>query len=169
MREKTISTKYFKTYKIVMFSILSLTLVTYVVLSFAQKGYFGVVIGVTYFLTGIFVWFPALSKTAKSLKQIAYDKENLVVFEDQQQTLIPLEHIKDIELTSLDGLYKFTLSQPQSFGNELFCKTSMWYPFNYPKVDKELDYIRYLVRQAKQRAWQVQDTHHLTSNTPQNS
>ena len=42
---------------------------------------------------------------------------------------------KIIEITSLDGMYRFNLMDQEVFGPYILCKTSMWYPFNFKKVD----------------------------------
>lgn len=56
--------------------------------------------------------------------------------------------MKDVEIISLDGLYKFRLYHHDQFAKEVVCKPSIWYPLNFRKVDKELDRIRSWVRRA---------------------
>lgn len=166
IHEKTISTKYLKYYRYIVVLLVSIIAVTYSVNAFLINGLLGIALGLSYIVLFIVVYLPHLNKLMKSIKQISYDHEYLYVHEADQQLMLPLSRIRDVELTSLDGLYKFNLMDEQHFGKELNCKTSMWYPFNYKKVDKELDFIRYLIKKAKERNYQFTENNILTSNTP---
>ena len=98
------------------------------------------------------------------VKQISYDNQYLYVHEDGADTQIPLERIRDVEITSLDGMYKFNLMDKDTYGPYILCKTSMWYPLNFKKVDKELDYVRFLINKRK-RTIQSENQQQLPSNT----
>lgn len=96
----------------------------------------------------IFYWFPEVRKSIRRIREIAYDKENLYVKEGNYEIQIPFHDVKDIEIMSLDGLYKFKLYHHDQFGDEVICKPSLWYPLNYKKIDAELNRIRSYVRKA---------------------
>lgn len=108
------------------------------------------IIAITYILATIFIWFPQAKKFFSMLKEISYDKENIYVHEGGYEIQVPFHGIKDIELISVGGLYKFTLYQNDQFGKEVICKPSLWYPLNYKRIDKELNRIRSMVRKAHQ-------------------
>jgi hypothetical protein len=167
INEKTISTKYLKYYRYFLILFISTMVLLYSFQAFMMNGFLGIALGLSYAVLFFMVYLPRVNKLMKSLKQISYDHEYLYVHEADQQLMLPLSRIKIVELTSLDGLYKFNLMDEQHFGKELYCKTSMWYPFNYKKVDKDLDFIRYLIKKAKERSYPITNNNILTSNTPQ--
>lgn len=82
------------------------------------------------------------------IKEVSHDKENLYVKEGTYEIQIPFYQVKDVEILSLDGLYKFHFFHHDQFGKEVICKPSLWYPLNFRKIDKELDQLRFLVRKA---------------------
>jgi hypothetical protein len=105
-----------------------------------------------------------MRKNLRLLKQISYNNQFLYVHEEGVDTQVPLERIRDVEIMSLDGMYKFHLMDKEAFGPYIMCKTSIWYPFNFKKVDKELDHVRYLISKRK-REIQIEQTNQLPSNT----
>ncbi len=132
-----------------MIIVLMTLFVTFYVIAFGSKGGFiGVLMGVAYPIFLIFYWFPEARKSMNRIREIAYDKENLYVKEGDYEIQIPFHDVKDIEIMSLDGLYKFKLYHHDQFGDEVICKPSLWYPFNYKKIDAELNRIRSFVRKA---------------------
>ena len=65
----------------------------------------------------------------------------------------------------MDGLYKFKLYHHDQFGSEVVCKPSIWYPFNYKRIDAELNRIRSYVRKAhREYKEQIVLYRSLTSN-----
>ncbi len=108
-------------------------------------------------ILGVIVVF-ALSKSYKDtygkIKEISYDEENLYVHEQDYEIQIPYHQVKDVEIISLGGLYKFTLLRHDQFGREVICKPSIWYPLNYRKIDKKLNKIRSMIRKAQ---WKYKD------------
>jgi len=96
-------------------------------------------------------------KSFKLLKQVSYDEQNLYVQQDDFESQIPFYRIKNVELISLDGVYKFVLIDNDQFGDTVLCKPSIWYPFTYKKVDKELQEIRNRIAKVKELYWQDRD------------
>ncbi len=82
------------------------------------------------------------------LKEISYDSSNLYIHEADYEIQIPYYQVRDVEIISLGGLYKFHLYHSDQFGKEVLCKPSIWYPLNYKKVDKELDRIRAMIKKS---------------------
>ena len=163
-RERTISTKYIRLYQVLVVLVAS-SFVTYYCVSFlSDKGWIGVLSAIIYFGLVLFFWYPSFLENLRKIKQISYDNEFLYVFDKGVDTQIPLERVRDVEITSLDGMYRFNLMDKESFGDDILCKTSIWYPLNFKKVDKELDRVRSLIRKRK-RAYSEQINISLPSNT----
>ncbi len=110
----------------------------------------GWVFGVGYAVILIAYWFPSALKTIKQMKNLSYDDENLYVLEDGVEEQIPFEQVKDVEIMSLNGIYRFNFFNKDLHDGFVTCKTSMWYPLNYPAVDKELNRVRALIRKSHQ-------------------
>lgn len=143
--EHTLTTRAIKVYKITIVLLMILAGITYLVLGAHISGIWGVL------MYGIFVFFIArrfLNETYSKIKEVAYDKESLYVKEGDYDIQIPFYEVKDIEIVSMDGLYKFKLYHHDQFGDEVICKPSLWYPLNYKRIDTELNLIRSYVRKA---------------------
>lgn len=84
------------------------------------------------------------------IKYVEYDNANLYVNHNDYQVQVPFEEVKEVKLMSVDGVYKFILYKKGQLGKEILCKPSIWYPFNYSKVDNELHRIRGLIYKRKQ-------------------
>lgn len=149
-RSKSLSIKYVKAYKIFLMSLLAAFLIAYALSSSHSGNWYGVFIAVIYPILIVRFWFPQMKKSLNRLKELSYDSENLYVMENGYEIQIPFHYVKDIEIMSLDGLYKFTLYHNDQFGKEVVCKPSLWYPLNYKRIDKELNRIRFMVRKAHQ-------------------
>ncbi|MEO9484678.1 MAG: hypothetical protein ABJG47_14565 [Ekhidna sp.] len=147
-RSKSLSINSVKRYKFFLMGSLSIMFLAYMTLYLIDGDLYGVVMVVVYLALMIFYWYPNIGKFLKKIKEVSYDKENLYVQEGTYEIQIPFHEVKDIEIVSLDGLYKFKLYQSDQFGDEVICKPSLWYPLNYKKVDAELNRIRGLVRKA---------------------
>lgn len=146
-REKTLTTNSVRLYKVTLIIFYALVAGVYVFNGFYTAGVVGVLL---YAVLIGFIIYNTVSKTFKSLREISYDLENLYVQEKGFEIQIPYHEVKDVEITSLGGLYKFNLYREQQFGKALLCKPSIWYPLNYKKIDKELNRIRGLIRKAHQ-------------------
>lgn len=164
-RSKSLSIKAVQSYKLFLISIVSVLFITYVVIYATERGIIGILAAATYIILMMFYWFPNLKKFLNQIKEVAYDKENLYVKEGDYEIQIPFYEVKDIEILSLDGLYKFKLYHHDQFGDEVICKPSIWYPLNYKKVDAELNRIRSLVRKAhREYVPKIGDERTLPSN-----
>ena len=91
----------------------------------------------------------------KLLKEISYDEHNLYVKEKDFEVQVPFYRIRSVDLISLDGVYKFTLRDADQFGETVFCKPSMWYPFTYKKVDEELYQLRKRIEETTRQHWEA--------------
>lgn len=143
--EQTLTTKAIKTYKITTVVLMLLGGVVYLVMGANIAGVWGVM------MYGVFVVFiirKFFNETHSKIKEVSYDKENLYVKEEEYDVQIPFYQVKDIEIVSMDGLYKFKLYHHDQFGREVICKPSIWYPLNYKRIDAELNRIRSYVRKA---------------------
>jgi hypothetical protein len=143
--ERTISSKYIHIYRAVPVSVLSVLYLVMAYVQFQDDEKVALFFGISYLITAVMFGFQ-YQKLARLIKQVSYTDRYLYIYQKDQSTEIPLENIKDVTLTSLDGLYKFSFYKDKAPWKEIYCKVSMWYPFNYKKVDAELDYIRHLIR-----------------------
>lgn len=85
------------------------------------------------------------------MKDISYDDAHLYINENGVEEQIPFYEIRDVEIVSLNGICKFNFFNIQLHGGAVTCKTSMWYPLNFKKVDKEFNRVRALIRKAHQQ------------------
>ncbi|MAE86360.1 MAG: hypothetical protein CMB80_26740 [Flammeovirgaceae bacterium] len=106
-------------------------------------------------------WYPSFIDFVNNFYRISYDTENLYVDQGTTELVVSFDRIKNVELVSFDGIYKF-----ETFEKEVYyCKPSAWYPLNYSKVDGELETIRSLVKKYKQKFWAEQEQNNaLPSN-----
>lgn len=151
-RTRSISTTFYKTYKIIAYSFLALFMLVYfgrfIVIIGLANIYIGLV-AVALILIGLkYRWYPDFFKDFNKLKDVSYDSENLYIIEDGLEEQIPFYEIKDVEIKSLNGVYQFNFFNKNLYDGSITCKTSMWYPFNYRKVDSELNRVRSLIRKA---------------------
>ncbi len=147
-RSKSLSIQSIKRYKIFTAIMLSMIMLAYIYIMGFSDNWTSRLIAVSYIVLGVFVYWPRVRDFLKKIKEVSYDKENLYVKEGEYEIQIPFYEVKDIEIMSLDGLYKFTLYHHDQFGNEVICKPSLWYPLNHKRIDAELNRIRGLVRKA---------------------
>lgn len=147
-RSKSLSIKSVKRYKYVLVVFMSILGLIYTTSFFTRFNPLNLILGAAWFALLILYWYPNILKFLKKIKEVSYDKENLYVKEGEYEIQVPFHEIKDIEIVSLDGLYKFKFYQNDQFGNEVVCKPSLWYPLNYKKIDAELNRIRSMVRKA---------------------
>ncbi len=143
--ERTLTTRGIKIYKVTTVVLMILGGIAYLFLGANIAGIWGVL------MYGVFVFFIVkkfFNETHSKIKEVSYDKENLYVKVEGYDVQIPFHQVKDIEIVSMDGLYKFKLYHHDQFGNEVICKPSIWYPFNHKRIDAELNRIRSYVRKA---------------------
>lgn len=150
-RTKAISTRYYLIYKAVSITILGGVILaylwSYVDVVFRWPWY----VGFPFFCLLLYSFFRLFREKIKDwqhLKDISYDSENLDITEKGREEQIPFHEIKDVEITSLNGVYRFIFYNKELHGGWVSCKTSMWYPLNFPKVDKELNRVRSLINRA---------------------
>lgn len=152
-RTKTLSSRYFKFYKIILAAGFLFLIALIVYPKTDDNLLIGLLFSGLYLFFIIRFWFPSFLQMIKSFKQVSYDQANLYVKHRDYEIQIPFERIKNIELKSLDGLYCFELMDEDQLGKYVYCKPSMWYPFNFPKVDNELDRIRKMIGKRKRERY----------------
>ncbi|WP_421878473.1 hypothetical protein [Marinoscillum sp.] len=161
-REKTLSTKWFKSYRVFVIAMAGAFVLMQALVHLRNSSIW---IAIPFTLLYVFFiwkyWYPSFMDFVRNFYQISYDHENLYIDEGSNELVISFDRIKHVELVSFDGIYKF-----ETFDNSVYyCKPSAWYPFNYSKVDGELDKIRVLIKKYKQKFWAEQEqTNALPSN-----
>jgi hypothetical protein len=153
-RTKSISTSFYKAYKAVTYALIGLFILGYFGRFILIIGFANVYISLLFIVIVViaikYKWFPEFFKEINKLKDVSYDSENLYIVEDKYEEQIPFHEIKDVEIKSLNGIYQFNFFNKNLYDGYIRCKTSMWYPFNYRKVDSELNRVRSMVRKAHQ-------------------
>lgn len=147
-RSKSLSINSVKRYKLFFALALTVFVIGYILLLGFSNSLSNWIIAVIYIFFGVFVYWPKMKDFFSKIKEVSYDKENLYVKEGEYEIQVPFYEVKDIEIVSLDGLYKFKLYHHDQFGDEVICKPSLWYPLNYKKIDAELNRIRSFVHKA---------------------
>ncbi|MEQ8626024.1 hypothetical protein [Ekhidna sp.] len=164
-RSKSLSIRSVKRYKLFLIAMVTLFFGFYVIYYTKMSGLFGILMAIIYVGLMVFYWYPNIGKFLRKIKEVSYDNENLYVREGDYEIQIPFYQVKDIEIISMDGLYKFKLYHHDQFGSEVVCKPSIWYPFNYKRIDAELNRIRSYVRKAhREYKEQIVLYRSLTSN-----
>ncbi len=161
-REKTLSTKYFKAYRIFVIVMAGLFVMMQ---AFTHLQNSSIWITIPFILLYTFLiwkyWFPSFMDFVRNFYRISYDHENLYIDQGTNELVVSFDRIKNVELISFDGIYKFETFEKDVY----YCKPSAWYPFNYSKVDNELDTIRRLIKKYKQKFWAEQEqANELPSN-----
>lgn len=87
-------------------------------------------------------------RTAK-LKNIEYDDHFLYLVEQGQEIQLPYTEVRDIELKSLTGVHVIQLYRDFGFGKEIYFKSSLWYPFNFKRIDQEVYNLRRKIEFSK--------------------
>ena len=95
----------------------------------------------------IYLWIVVNQKVYR----VEFDDDHLYVIKKGQDTLIPLENIKDVEIVSMGGVYRVDLYSPEDFGAKLYFKPSLLYPFNFKKKDALVNVLRSNIERAKQK------------------
>lgn len=52
-------------------------------------------------------------------------------------------------LLNVVGTHKILLKRGSELGKEIYFKSTLWYPFNYAKVDKLMHDLRHRIKNAK--------------------
>lgn len=161
--EKTLSTKWFQAYRIVVLMFLGSLFLLQIIFQLRDASlWISIPFSFLYIFFILKYWWPSYLKFVKNFKRISYDEENLYIDQGDSELIVSFERVKKVELVSLDGIYKF-----ETFNDDLYyCKPSIWYPFNFKKVDEELVQIRRLIKTYKQKVWQERDT---ANNLPSNN
>ncbi|MEM0939436.1 MAG: hypothetical protein AAF600_17790 [Bacteroidota bacterium] len=147
-RSKSLSISSIKRYKILAVITISVFLFICFITMGLNGTLFSWLIALGYFAGLLFGYYPRVNAFLNKIKEVSYDSKNLYVKEGDYEIQIPFYQVRDVEILSLDGLYKFRLYHHDQFGNEVICKPSLWYPLNFKKIDKELNWIRSLIRKA---------------------
>ncbi len=82
---------------------------------------------------------------------VEFDQEFMYLKQKDQDLLIPLENIKDVNLASIEGVYKVDLYATELFGNKFYFKPSLLYPFNHKKKEALVDVLWANIEKAKSK------------------
>ena len=148
MRTTIVSTQHLNSYRVAIYSVIGLSLA--IVLGFIVASFYK---SIYYPIPALFMMaYIILSriKLLRKLKNITYDNSNIYYNVNDYEEQIPFYQIKEVQLYSVNGVYKINLRTPGQAGKEIFFKPSVWYPFNFNKQDVKVDQLRKAIRQYRQ-------------------
>lgn len=163
MPEKTLSSSTYKIYKIGLLLLVSVFLLGHLFSLLSSGNYLSAGLSALYLLIGGYYWLPNMFRFLKSFRKVSYSDQHLFIDDGQADIQVQLKKIKKVDLISMDGLYRFTLSDRLYFGDVVYCKPSIWYPFNYRRVDRELNYLRKLITACKKSGYDESEVSMLNS------
>jgi len=144
MRTTLISTSKLKSYKISTKSVgflLILVLVAY----FQNAGIFW-----RLYSAALFGYFGFVAtRRVISLKNVSFDDYSIYYDRNDYEVQIPFSEVKNVEIMSLDGVYKINLFQPNQDGKVIYFKTSLWYPLNFKRQDEKVNELRAMIEKYK--------------------
>jgi len=161
LKQQIISTKRLRLYQwivIITSALISIAFLYFGYLRYLNQEYFGAIF---YSFEGVFL-FIFFYLRATRLHSIEYDEQHIYVVQKGQELIIPFTDIKDIKLTGLTGVHSIYLYEDLGFDKEIMFKSSLWYPFNYKKVDDQVYELQKRIDQAK-REYKPDNYHALGS------
>ena len=150
MRTRSLTTRAIKVYKLVITAILTLFVAGTTAYYASNGSVTGMLMLLPYFWLVYKIW-----KQLRLLKEVSYDDHSLYIKEQDFEVQIPFYRLKEVKLISLDGIYKFTLREADQFGDVVYCKPSLSYPFTYRKVDDELRELQGRIEKITKQYWQA--------------
>src|SRR5688572_29454431 len=149
-RVRNLSTRWLLPFKVVVFAIYIALCVAIMFSYLGRKG--GNFIDWTLGLMngGFFVYFFfRLMKMTSKLYRVEFDNEFLFVLLKNQDMVIPLENIESVEISTVGGVYKINLYNPEQLGDHFYFKMSLFYPLNYQLKDALVNVLRKNIDLAK--------------------
>ncbi|UII28598.1 hypothetical protein LVD15_09285 [Fulvivirga maritima] len=90
-------------------------------------------------------------RTAR-LKSIRFNNHFLYIEERNCPIKLPLTEVRNVELRNFTGVHVIHLDRDFGFGKEIYFKTSLFYPFNYKRVNRDLYLFKKMVHNSKYEA-----------------
>jgi hypothetical protein len=138
MRTTIVSTSKLRIYKIFSITLVALVFILFLVSAYLVDGYFWRVYNVAF--SGFIAFW--IIRIVLRLKNVSFDEYSVYYERNGYEVQIPFDEIKDIEIKSLDGIYKINLFQPNQDGKIIYFKTSLWYPLNFKRQDEQVNVLR---------------------------
>jgi hypothetical protein len=91
------------------------------------------------------------------LKYIEFDDYNIYCQLEGYEEQIPFYQIKSINLIDPSGIHEIKLHDPSQVGERIFFKPSIWYPFNFKKVDNVIFKLKDLIDSNRMQSLQQQE------------
>ncbi|MDZ7606740.1 MAG: hypothetical protein U5K79_14385 [Cyclobacteriaceae bacterium] len=88
-------------------------------------------------------------RSVRRLKNVSFDQGAVYYERDGFEVQIPFDEIKNIDIMTLDGIYKINLFQPNQDGKAIHFKTSLWYPLNFKRQDEKVNELRAMIEKYK--------------------
>ena len=150
-RIRNLSTRYLIYYKSLGYLLISASAIFIVSLylerDFKKEGYFGGAFSFGYVIYGCFLWW----NVNKRVYYVEFDDEFMYLTQKGHDLVIPLENIKDVNLASLEGVYRVDLYAKELFGDKFYFKPSLLYPFNHKKKEAVVNILWANIEKAKSK------------------
>ncbi|MBS1681802.1 MAG: hypothetical protein JST48_08835 [Bacteroidetes bacterium] len=88
----------------------------------------------------------------RNVYRVEFDDEFLYLILKKNDILIPLENIKDINISTLGGIWRVDLYNAEQIGNKFYFKPSLLYPFNAKKKDELVNVLWEKINKGKSKA-----------------
>ena len=150
-RVRNLSTRWLFPFKVVVFAIY-IALCVAIVFSYLRSGANLIDWTLGLINAGFFIYFFfRLMKMTSKLYRIEFDNDFLYVLLKNQDMVIPLENIESVEISTIGGVYKVNLYNPEQLGDHFYFKMSLFYPLNYQSKDELVNVLRKKIDLAKGR------------------
>jgi hypothetical protein len=150
-RVRNLSTRWLLPFKVVVFAIY-VALCVGIVFGYLHNGGNLIDWSLGLLNAGFFVYFFfRLMKMTSKLYHIEFDNNFLYVLLKNQDMVIPLENIESVEISTVGGVYKINLYNPEQLGDHFYFKMSLFYPLNYQSKDELVNILRRNIDLAKAR------------------
>src|SRR5690348_14899554 len=115
-RVRNLSTRWLLPFKVVVFAIY-IALCVAIVFSYLQHwdSFFDLTLGLMNAAFFVYFFFRLMRMTSK-LYRIEFDHDFLYVLLKNQDMVIPLENIESVEISTIGGVYKINLYNPEQLG-----------------------------------------------------
>ncbi len=141
MRTTIVSTNKLKNYRIIVFFIDGIFLISIIPLVFYMYATGEHIISSTIPFI-IYLQFHIYYGLFLKLNNVSYDDGSIYYNKNGYEVQVPFKDIASVEIRSLTGIYGIKLFNLSQGNKEILFKTSLWYPFNFKKQDEKVNELR---------------------------
>lgn len=147
-RVTNLSTRYLVAYKTSGYVFITVTAIALSYYTFTNETrFFSSLFSVGYFSYGLYKWW----QINRHVFHVEFDDEFLYLILRRNDILIPLENIKDINISTLSGIWRVDLYNREQIGDKFYFKPSLLYPFNAKKKDELVNVLWQNINKSKMK------------------